>query len=59
MGHIHCKDSSGRDRKGETTSTEVGYLYLGKEGETGGLRTRLSARGIKEASYLKGGLWKQ
>ena len=37
VGHIHCKDSSGRDRKGETTSTEVGYLYLGKEGETGGL----------------------
>ena len=25
---------------------------------TVGLKTRLSARGIREASYLKGGLWK-
>ena len=52
--------SSGRGRKGgETTSTEIGYLYSGKEGTTVGLMTRLSVRGIREASYLKGGLWKR
>ena len=48
--------SSGRGRKeGKTISTEVGYLYSGKA--TVGLTIRLSARGIREASYLKGGLW--
>ena len=52
--------SSGRGRKeGETTSTEIGYLYSGKEGATVSLMTRLSARVIREASYLKGGLWKR
>ena len=38
---------------------EVGYLYSGKEGATVSLRTKLSSRGIREASYLKGGLWKR
>ena len=28
----HCKVQFGRGRKGTTTSTEVGYLYSGKEG---------------------------
>ena len=28
-------------------------------GATVSLKTRLSARGIREASYLKGGLWKK
>ena len=57
-GLVCVRYSSGRGRKGETTSTEVGYLYSGKEGTTVGRMTRLSVRGIREASYLKGGLWK-
>ena len=28
----HCKVQFCRGRKGKTTSTEVGYLYSGKEG---------------------------
>lgn len=33
---------------------EVGYPYSGKEGRTVSLKAKLSARGIREASYLKG-----
>ena len=60
MVDVTVRYSLGQGRKeGETTSTEVGSLYSGKEGVTVGLTTRLSSRGIREASYLKGGLWKR
>ena len=37
-----------------------GKLALFRQGgATVSLKTRLSARGIREASYLKGGLWKK
>ena len=38
------------------TSTEIGYLALFRQGgATVGLKTRLSACGIREASYFRGG----
>ena len=53
-----CKVQFQRGKKGKITSTEVGYLYSGKEGQQLAYRPGWAPKGIREASYLQGGLWK-
>ena len=48
--------SSGRGRKGGEMEVRLPLLRQG--GATFSLMSRLSMGGIREASYLKGGLWK-
>ena len=52
--------SPGQRQKREKDDLNGGRLPLFRQGGvTVGLTTRLSTRGIREASYLKGGLWKR
>ena len=51
------RHSLGRGRKGKTTSTGGRLSLFSQGGATVSLTTRLRVRGIREASYLKGGLW--
>lgn len=51
---LSVRYSSGEAEKGKTTSTEVGYLYSGKEGATVSLTTRLSAERDQGGSIFIG-----
>ena len=51
--------SSGPRQKRRDDLNGGGLPLFRQGGATVGLMTRLSARGIREASYLKGGLWKR